>query len=153
MKINTTSRLSSNFQHGLQATGKRVVDTIASHPVRAVTDVADLSIGGSLSLGVNFGPGEKFMQGAGLVLGVAQMTAGAMELIAAIDYDIGANDNNECKCKLVQALGDGLAGVGNLAAACGVGPTALGFIGVGMLISSLATQYNKATNNSYRFYL
>lgn len=116
----------------------KVTSAIAENPMRTLLDVADVGLGSSLAFGVNFGEGGgSFVKGAGYVTGAAHAVTGFVNLVRAASA-ADAGYDSDAKTLAVRGVGDALAATGMFAAAAGVGPVSLAFLGVGAITATLA---------------
>jgi len=109
---------------------------IAENPALLTADALDLGAGVSTALGVT-GSGAGLLQGTTVALSAYHGAKAVYHLVS------GANESDngvtpEGKHHFTMALGEALSATGQICIASGVGPVALGFLGLGMLITNSA---------------
>ena len=133
---NTGLQFSSLLQAPRAGAGATLHHKIAENPALFTADVLDLGAGVSTALGVT-GAGAGQLQGTPVAVSAYHGAKAVYHLIS------GANESDngitsEGKHHFTMALGEALSATGQICIASGVGPVALGFLGLGMLITNSA---------------
>ena len=130
--------LSNNTGGGGSDLPGKLGQAIAKNPILFTADAVDLGAGVTNDLGGLSGAGGDVLRGTSFVMGGYHSVKAFVHLVNGLtDADTGYT--SEAKRNFTMLAGEGLTAAGQFCAAAGVGPVALGFLGLGMIVTNAST--------------
>ncbi len=111
---------------------------IAENPILFTADTVDLGSGVTNALGGLSGAGGDVLRGTSVIMGGYHSMKALVHLVNGLAYAECGN-TDEAKRNFTKLAGEGLTAAGQFCAAAGVGPVALGFLGLGMVVTNAST--------------